>query len=56
MSLRSGGDASIDSDYVMVSGSLPPSKYVQVAGFSNRIIGSKQDSKQQTSVSKMTNW
>jgi hypothetical protein len=55
MSPRSGGETSIESDYVMVSGSSPkhsPFIYAQEAGSLNG-VGSKQDNKQQTSASKM---
>ena len=57
MSPRSGGDASIESDYVMVSGSSPkrsPSTYAQEAGSLNG-VGSKRDHRQQMSALKMRN-
>ncbi|KAM0701740.1 hypothetical protein Q7P35_010649 [Cladosporium inversicolor] len=57
MSPRSGGDVSIESDYVMVSGSSPkrsPSLYAQEAGsLKNRVSFTQQDKRQQTSASKM---
>jgi hypothetical protein len=57
MSPRSGGDVSIESDYVMVSGSSPkrsPSLYGQEAGSLNR-VSFKQDCRQHASASKMRN-
>jgi hypothetical protein len=58
MSPRSGGDASIESDYVMVSGSSPkqsPSLYAQEAGSLNRVSFEQDNRQQQTSASKMRN-
>ena len=57
MSPRSGGDTSIEGDYVMVSGSSPkhsPFIYAQEAGSLNG-VGSKRDNRHQTSASKMRN-
>lgn len=57
MSPRSGGDVSIESDYVMVSGSSSkrsPSLYAQEAGSLNRASFKQDNNRQQTSASKMT--
>jgi hypothetical protein len=58
MSPRSGGDVSIESDYVMVSRSSPkrsPSVYEQEAGSLLNRVSFTQDCRQQTSASKMRN-
>ena len=57
ISLRSGGDASVGSDYVMVPGTSPkrsPSIHAQEAGYLNE-ISFKRNSRKQTSASKMRN-